>query len=150
MNKLKMFVQFCSMQPHILNRPEFDFFKQFVESLGGKVPENPKKQDSGAGEAPQGKKEEPKKATVQPEESEEEDDEPELPEPEIDREGCVEPDPDTPHEMGDITKQPSEDDIDKANELRSKAQSLYSEQKFDEAIDLYTQVCLSFISLALF
>lgn len=36
--KLKMFIQFCSMSPHILQRPELEFFKTFVEKLGGKVP----------------------------------------------------------------------------------------------------------------
>lgn len=42
--KLKMFVQFCSASPHILNRPELSFFKDFVEKLGGKVPASPQPQ----------------------------------------------------------------------------------------------------------
>lgn len=37
--KLKMFIQVVAAQPQILNIPQLDFFKHFVESLGGKVPE---------------------------------------------------------------------------------------------------------------
>lgn len=37
--KLKMFIQFASVQPSILNLPQLQFFKKFVEQLGGKVPE---------------------------------------------------------------------------------------------------------------
>jgi suppressor of tumorigenicity protein 13 len=37
-NKLKMFIQFASAQPQILNMPQLSFFKDFVEQLGGKVP----------------------------------------------------------------------------------------------------------------
>lgn len=141
--KLKIFVQFCSMQPSILNRPELEFFKTFVESLGGKVP--PPEPAPKAEPKAEEKKEEPKRTAAPPpppevDSEDDEDDEPPLPEPEIDREGCVDPDPETPHEMGDTSKEPTEDDIDQANELRSKAQAMYSEQKFDEAIDLYTQV----------
>jgi suppressor of tumorigenicity protein 13 len=38
-NKLKLFVQFASATPQILNMPQLEFFKKFVEQLGGKVPE---------------------------------------------------------------------------------------------------------------
>lgn len=37
-NKLKFFIGFCSQNPSILNLPQLDFFKAFVEKLGGKVP----------------------------------------------------------------------------------------------------------------
>lgn len=36
--KLKLFIQFASAQPQILNMPQLSFFKQFVEQLGGKIP----------------------------------------------------------------------------------------------------------------
>lgn len=38
-SKLKMFIQVASAQPQILNMPQLDFFKNFIEQLGGKVPE---------------------------------------------------------------------------------------------------------------
>lgn len=37
--KLKLFIQVVSAQPQILNLPQLDFFKKFIEQLGGKVPE---------------------------------------------------------------------------------------------------------------
>lgn len=37
-NKLKLFVGFCSENPSILNLPQLEFFKTFIEKLGGKVP----------------------------------------------------------------------------------------------------------------
>lgn len=38
-SKLKMFIQVASAQPQLLNMPQLDFFKKFIEQLGGKVPE---------------------------------------------------------------------------------------------------------------
>lgn len=37
-SKLKLFIGFCSQKPEILNMPQLDFFKKFIEQLGGKVP----------------------------------------------------------------------------------------------------------------
>jgi suppressor of tumorigenicity protein 13 len=37
--KLKMFISFASTEPSILNLPQLEFFKTFVEKLGGTVPE---------------------------------------------------------------------------------------------------------------
>lgn len=136
--KLKMFIQFCSMSPHILHRPELAFFKHFVEKLGGTVPEAPK--TSHPEPEPAKPSAEPKANAPPPSDSDDEEAEEEEPEPEIDREGCVdEPDPETPHEMGDATKEPSEADMDQANELRGQAQALFSERKFPEAIETYTK-----------
>lgn len=39
--KLKMFIQFASAEPSILNLPALSFMKNFIEQLGGKVPEQP-------------------------------------------------------------------------------------------------------------
>lgn len=38
-NKLKFFIGVCSQQPNILNSPQLEFFKTFVEQLGGKIPD---------------------------------------------------------------------------------------------------------------
>lgn len=40
-NKLKLFIGFCSTKPDILNLPQLAFFKDFVEQLGGKIPPSP-------------------------------------------------------------------------------------------------------------
>lgn len=39
LKKLEMFIGFCSDKPEILNMPQLKFFKDFVEKIGGKVPE---------------------------------------------------------------------------------------------------------------
>lgn len=39
LSKLKMFIGFCSDKPEVLNLPQLKFFKDFVEKLGGKVPD---------------------------------------------------------------------------------------------------------------
>lgn len=36
--KLKMFIQFASTDPSILNLPQLEFLKEFIEKLGGKIP----------------------------------------------------------------------------------------------------------------
>jgi hypothetical protein len=37
--KLKMFIQFASAQPQILNMPQLEFFKKFIVQMGGSIPE---------------------------------------------------------------------------------------------------------------
>lgn len=37
-NKLKLFIEFCSQNPKTLNLPQLDFLKSFIVKLGGKVP----------------------------------------------------------------------------------------------------------------
>lgn len=35
---LKLFIKMCTDQPQIMNMPQLDFFKKFIEDLGGKIP----------------------------------------------------------------------------------------------------------------
>lgn len=84
---------------------------------------------------PEPSKPEPQSAKVE-EEVDEEDPESDL---ELDNEGVVEPDTDDPQEMGDADKEPEEDEIEKASELRGKAAAAYSEQNYTEAVKLYTE-----------
>lgn len=60
----------------------------------------------------------------------------------IDNTGCVEPDNDPEQAMGDPAKTPTEDEVDKAGELRSQAAGHYSEQRYEEAIAAYEQAIL--------
>lgn len=39
--KLKVFIGFCSQNPAILNLPQLEFFRSFIEQLGGKIPDGP-------------------------------------------------------------------------------------------------------------
>ncbi|XP_055389808.1 putative protein FAM10A4 [Condylostylus longicornis] len=132
---LKTFIAVCSTNPQILNTPKLSFFKQFVESLGGKIPAGESKMptfESSEKPSPTSKApdSEPK---VEEEDSEKESD------VELDMDGVIEPDTDDPQEMGDKNKEVTEEEIDQASDLRSQAASAYSEQKFEEAIDLYTK-----------
>ncbi|XP_058826423.1 hsc70-interacting protein 1-like [Topomyia yanbarensis] len=135
--KLKMFIGLCETQPELLNLPQLDFFKCFVEKLGGKVP---------AGTPDFGGVPKFKPASQQQKEKEEpmpskDDSDPES-DVELDVEGCVEPDNEPDQPMGDSSAEPSEEDIDKANELRSKATAAYSEQNHDEAVKYFTEAIL--------
>ncbi|XP_063701415.1 hsc70-interacting protein-like [Culicoides brevitarsis] len=130
--KLKAFISVCSAQPQLLNMPELEFFKSFIEKLGGKVPAAPTSQKSAHAEASFTSTKAPE---PEPEVESEEEPESDL---ELDNEGCVEPDSEQP-EMGDESKEPTEEDEDKASEFRGKAAGAYSEQKFDEAVKLYTE-----------
>ncbi|XP_058452080.1 hsc70-interacting protein 1-like [Malaya genurostris] len=133
--KLKMFIGLCESQPELLNLPQLEFFKRFVEKLGGKIPAG----TPNFGEVPKSKP-----ASQQPEKKEsstKEDSDPES-DVELDTEGCVEPDDEPEQPMGDSLKEPSEDDIDQANELRSKATAAYSEQNHEEAVKYFTEAIL--------
>lgn len=50
----------------------------------------------------------------------------------------MEPDTDAPQEMGDSSKEPSEEEMDTAGDHRSKAAGAYSEQKYEDALKSYT------------
>jgi len=122
-NKLKLFIGFCSQNPAILNLPQLEFFKVFVEKLGGKVP---------AAEPDLSFSSKPESAPKEPEvESDPESD------IDIDNEGCVEPDNDPPQSMGDPTKTPTEEELDQASALRSEAASHFSDQRYEEAVATY-------------
>lgn len=68
----------------------------------------------------------------------------------IDNSGCVEPDTDSEQAMGDPAKEPSEDDFDKAGELRSQGAAHYSEQRYDDAVKAYEQAIILNPTNALF
>uniref|UniRef100_A0A6B2EB18 Putative hsp70-interacting protein hip/transient component of progesterone receptor complex n=1 Tax=Phlebotomus kandelakii TaxID=1109342 RepID=A0A6B2EB18_9DIPT len=141
-HKLKMFVGFCSQKPEIINMPQLSFFKEFIEKMGGKVPEGMPTFAEEPSKPPKAETSEPPKTTAAPESPPAEETSESEPEIELDREGCVDPDTDEPQEMGDAAKEPTDDDFEKAGECRSQAAAAYAEQKYDEAIDLYTQAIL--------
>lgn len=65
------------------------------------------------------------------------------PDADFDRlEGCIPADRDKFQDMGDLTKEPTEAECDAASELREKAAAAFAEQKFDEAVTLYTEAIL--------
>jgi hypothetical protein len=38
--QLKNFIELCDKEPSIIDHPQLDFFKNFIQKLGGKVPKH--------------------------------------------------------------------------------------------------------------
>lgn len=146
LKKLKKFIDFVANNPTILNLPQLDFIKQFIEKFGGKVPSGEFKMPAGGGcpfggEAA-GEEKKPENEPVIESESDEGDDEMESDSestPELDMEGVIEADNVEDQPMGDSSKTPTDEEIDQAGELRSQAAAAYADQKYQEAINLYTK-----------
>lgn len=136
-SKLKLFIQFASAQPQILNMPQLEFFKKFIEQLGGSVPSGMFEQASAEAKsetftAPPSAPEPTPKVDSDPES----DVELEL------LDTVVQPDNEEPQEMGDETKEATEDEMDQASDLRGKAAKAYSDGDFEDAVNFYTEAIL--------
>ncbi|EDX01266.2 hsc70-interacting protein 1 [Drosophila yakuba] len=149
--KLKVFIEFVVANPTVLNLPHLQFVKLFVEKFGGTVPPGEFNEDSAGGKCPFGgdagaKAKVPASGAADsadanaPVDSE---DEESLSDPEsdveLDMEGVIEADHDPAQPMGDSNKEPTEEEVDQASDLRAQAASAYGQQKFDEAIAFYTK-----------
>ncbi|CAG9860358.1 unnamed protein product [Phyllotreta striolata] len=131
LDKLKQFIQICKSNSSILHLPELQFFKDFIESLGGVVPEEPK--------MPSDIKVEPEVVGEEPPEEAQADSETESV-LEFDMTGCVEPDKlDDNQKMGDPLKEITEEASDQADEKRMEAMSQLSEGNIERAIELFTE-----------
>uniref|UniRef100_A0A2K6UIT3 Hsp70-interacting protein N-terminal domain-containing protein n=1 Tax=Saimiri boliviensis boliviensis TaxID=39432 RepID=A0A2K6UIT3_SAIBB len=102
--ELRAFVKMCKQDPSVLHTEEMRFLREWVESMGAKSEENTKE------EKPDSKKVEEDLKADEP--SSEESD------LEIDNEGVIEPDTDTPQEMGDENTEITEEMIDQANDKK--------------------------------
>ncbi|RCN28949.1 tetratricopeptide repeat protein [Ancylostoma caninum] len=127
---LKQFVSTVRANTDLLHDPSLSFFREFLEELGAKIPPK-KKAGASDGSAPKAEAKEP-----EPEPMEEE---PPIPFPsDIDNSGVIEEDSGEPLPMGDPNKEPSDEDIEKANEERDKAMSAFSEGNFEDAVKHFT------------
>ncbi|KAI4461377.1 hsc70-interacting protein [Holotrichia oblita] len=127
--KLKAFIDICIQKPDIFTFPELNFFKDYIESLGGKIPE-PKMSTT------------EEKIPTEPPEPEVENIEVESdPESvlEFDTSGCIEPDVvnEETQVMGDLDKEVTEEEQDQADEKRMEAMKQFSEGNFDKAVEFY-------------
>uniref|UniRef100_A0A2I3HFS5 STI1 domain-containing protein n=1 Tax=Nomascus leucogenys TaxID=61853 RepID=A0A2I3HFS5_NOMLE len=102
----------CKQDPNVPYTKEMRFLREWVESMGGKVPPATQKAKS---------EENTKEEKPDNEPSSEESD------LEIDNEGVIEPDTDAPQEMGDENAEITEEMMDQAND-----------KKVAKAIDLFT------------
>uniref|UniRef100_A0A2K5L8Z8 STI1 domain-containing protein n=1 Tax=Cercocebus atys TaxID=9531 RepID=A0A2K5L8Z8_CERAT len=85
-NELRAFVKMCKQDPSILHTEEMCFLREWVENMGGKVPPATQKAKS------------EENTTEEKPDNEPSSEESDL---EIDKEGVIEPDPNSPQEMGD-------------------------------------------------
>lgn len=164
LTELRAFVALVKSQPSILSQPELQFFKNYIESLGGVIPETdsiPKscpKESCCKEEQPQ-----PQQRARSPSPPEEK--EPDLVESdvELDMSGVigklienfsycklmlmidvflsVEPDNDEPQEMGDTSEEVelSEADEDKLMGIKQEATDAFASGDYQKAADKFTE-----------
>nr|XP_012223873.1 PREDICTED: putative protein FAM10A4 [Linepithema humile] len=130
--QLKLFAQQCIDEPSILHDPKLSFIKELIEHFGGKVPEA-----KANGSQSDTKSEFQSKPEEEPQpKSEPESEESDL---ELDMTGVIEPDEDSPQKMGNLTLQPTEEEIAESQAKRSEAVSAFVEKDYEKAIQLYTE-----------
>uniref|UniRef100_A0A2K5D0N8 STI1 domain-containing protein n=1 Tax=Aotus nancymaae TaxID=37293 RepID=A0A2K5D0N8_AOTNA len=128
-NELRM----CKQDPSILHTEEMRFLREWVESMGGKIPlatQKAKSEENTKEEKLDSKKVEEDIKADEP--SSEESD------LEIDNEGVIEPDTDTPQEMGDENAEIAEEMMDQANDKKVAATEALNDGELQKAIDLFT------------
>ncbi|MQL89237.1 hypothetical protein Taro_021814 [Colocasia esculenta] len=154
--QLKVFVEQCKANPAILADPSIAFFRDYLESLGCKLPavaykpgESPRTRDAKMHEVDESDEDfddmdegdfHAKTSGKFPEEHESDDD---IVESDIELEGeTVEPDNDPPQKMGDPSVEVTDDSRDAAQTAKGKAMEAISEGNFDEAIKHLTEAIL--------
>lgn len=137
-SELKQFVSECKSNPSLIHNPSLAFFKSYLQSLGARIPPEPKTEQggdkmSGTGEHFDAKN--PHTAT-------EDDDELVESDIELDVADVVEPDNDPPQKMGNPSIEVTEENREAAQIEKSKAMDAISEGKTDEAIDHLTEAIM--------
>ncbi|XP_036597769.1 putative protein FAM10A4 [Trichosurus vulpecula] len=133
-SKLRAFVKLCQQDPARLYSEELRFLREWVESLGGRIPSTPRKMRSEerfkGGEAERKKREEYyRREDIETEESD----------LELDKEGVIEDDLDGPQEMGDATAEVTDEMIDQANEMKVKGLDALHNREYQKALELFTE-----------
>uniref|UniRef100_A0A2K6TPX1 Hsp70-interacting protein N-terminal domain-containing protein n=1 Tax=Saimiri boliviensis boliviensis TaxID=39432 RepID=A0A2K6TPX1_SAIBB len=106
--KLQAFVKMCTQDPSILHTEEMHFLREWVESMGDKIPPVTQKAKS------------------------EENTKEEKPD------SVIEPDTDAPQEMGDENAEITEEMMDQANDKKVAAIEALNNGELQKAIDLFT------------
>uniref|UniRef100_A0A5S6QKT3 TPR_REGION domain-containing protein n=1 Tax=Trichuris muris TaxID=70415 RepID=A0A5S6QKT3_TRIMR len=121
---LRAFVEICRRNPETLHVPELQFYRQYLESLGARIPP--------AGQSA---------AQAAEEESMEEDVESDL---ELDNTGVIEPDESTDLPCGDETIEVSEEMLEQSDDKRRAAVEASNKGDLEGALKLYTEaICLN-------
>ncbi|CAO2819776.1 unnamed protein product [Amaranthus hypochondriacus] len=139
LKQLKQFVELCKSDPSVLSDPSFSFFRDYIESLGGKLPASAYgKSKSNVGDESD---EEDEMANTKPhvEEVVEEEEEEEIVESDLELEGdTIEPDNDPPQKMGDPTVEVTDENREAAQEAKIQAMEAISEGRLEDAIEHLT------------
>ncbi|XP_036265819.1 hsc70-interacting protein [Pipistrellus kuhlii] len=127
-------MKMCKQDPSVLHAEEMRFLREWVESMGGKIPPatHKTKTEENKAEKTDSKKVEEDIKTDEP--SSEESD------LEIDNEGVIEPDTDAPQEMGDENVEITDEMMDQANDKKVAAIDALNDGELQKAIDLFTDV----------
>nr|KAF6366544.1 hypothetical protein mPipKuh1_009942 [Pipistrellus kuhlii] len=133
-SELRAFMKMCKQDPSVLHAEEMRFLREWVESMGGKIPPatHKTKTEENKAEKTDSKKVEEDIKTDEP--SSEESD------LEIDNEGVIEPDTDAPQEMGDENVEITDEMMDQANDKKVAAIDALNDGELQKAIDLFTDV----------
>lgn len=131
-SELRAFVKMCKQDPSVLHTEDLRFLREWVESMGGKIPPatHKSKSEENKAEKTDSKKVEEDIKTDEP--SSEESD------LEIDNEGVIEPDTDAPQEMGDENVEITDEMMDQANDKKVAAIDALNDGELQKAIDLFT------------
>ncbi|CAI5444138.1 unnamed protein product [Caenorhabditis angaria] len=129
---LKQFVGACQANPDLLHDPKLAFYRDYLASLGANLPTKtaapeptPEPQAAPAEEAaPQAEPEVPKPA--------------EIPVPQIDNEGVIPAETNEPLSMGDASKEPTDEDFEKASTERDLAMEAFSNGDLEGSLAHYT------------
>lgn len=138
LSELSGFIDFCKNDPKVLLSPELAFFKNYIESLGGKIPATLSETDfeSPKADTPEPRKAKEPEAKPEPEVGSEESD------IELDNSGLIEPDIDEPQAMGDSDKEVTEEDMEKSDEKKREAIEAFAAGEFQKTVDIYTEAIL--------
>ncbi|XP_011626894.1 FAM10 family protein At4g22670 [Amborella trichopoda] len=150
--QLKLFIEQCETNPSILSDPSISFFKDYLESLGAKLPasayaphekpKSPKTQlyDESDDDMSDIKEETDAQSTNNITEDYFDSD---ISESDIEfDDDIVEADNEPPQKMGDPTVEVTDENRDAAQMAKAKAMEGISEGKFEEAIDHLTEAIL--------
>ena len=134
--QLRSFIDICRSNPDLLHAPSLDFFRKWIEDLGGKIP--PKKTDTTSSKgsfssSENASKSEDSSPTL------EQSDESEESEIELDNTGVVEPDEDIDQEFGDESIEITDEMVELATEKRNEGIDAMSGGDYDKAIKLFTE-----------
>ncbi|MEI4393821.1 hypothetical protein V9102_09405, partial [Streptococcus anginosus] len=154
--QLKLFVEQCKANPAVLADPSIAFFREYLDSLGCKLPaaaykasDSPRTRDAKMHEVDEsdedmdGMDEGDLHAKTGSKSSEEHESDGDIVESDIELEGeTVEPDNEPPQKMGDPSVEVTDESRDAAQMAKGKAMEAISEGNFDEAIEHLTEAIL--------